>query len=89
MASQPTGIRVLAFAAAPAMGDGAPAEGEASTEDCRDEADDEVKHFAWGVSDDAPTEDDRDDTDDEVEHFVSGGLEKTPKEIEIAACIPW
>jgi hypothetical protein len=65
MASQPTGIRVLAFAAAPAMGDGAPAEGDASTED------------------------DRDDADDEVEDFVWGGSEKTPKKIEIAACMLW
>jgi hypothetical protein len=79
MASQPTGIRVLAFAAAPAMGDGAPAEGDAPTEDDRDDTDDEVEHFVMGGSDDAHTEDDRDDADDEVEHFVSGGLEKTPK----------
>jgi hypothetical protein len=87
MAFQPTGIRVLAFAAAPAMGDGAPAEGDAPTEDDRDDTDDEVQHFVWGGSDDAPTGDDRDDAEDEVEHFVSGGLEKTPKKIEIAACV--
>ena len=31
--------------AAPVMGDGAPAEGDAPTEDGRDEADDEVKDF--------------------------------------------
>jgi hypothetical protein len=79
MASQLSGIRVLAFAAAPAMGDGAPAEGDAPTEDDRDDTDDEVKHFVWGGSDDAPTDNDRGDADDEVEHFVSGGLKKTPK----------
>jgi hypothetical protein len=62
------------------MGDGAPAEGDASTEDDRDEADDEVKHFVWGGSDDAPTEDDRDDTNDEVEHFVWGGSDDAPTE---------
>ena len=71
------------------MGDRAPAEGDAPMENDRDDTDDEVEHFVWGGSDDAPTEDDRDDADDEVEHFVSGGLEKTPKKIEIAACIPW
>jgi hypothetical protein len=53
MASQPTGIHVLAFAAAPAMGDGAPAEGDAPTKDDRDDSDDEVEHFVWGGSDDA------------------------------------
>ena len=53
MASQSTGISVLAFAAAPVMGNGAPVEGDASTGDGRDEADDEVKHFVWGGSDDA------------------------------------
>jgi hypothetical protein len=78
MASQPTGIRVLAFTAAPAMGDGAPAEGDASTEDDRDEAGDEIKHFVWGGLVDTPTEDDRDDTDDEVEHFVWGGSDDAP-----------
>ena len=61
------------------MGDRAPAEGDAPTDDDRDDTDDEVEHFVWGGSGDAPTEDDRDDADDEVEHFVSGGLEKTPK----------
>jgi hypothetical protein len=34
--------------AAPVMGDGAPAEGDAQTEDGRDEEDDEVEDFAWG-----------------------------------------
>ena len=48
MASQPTGIRVLAFAAAPAMGDGAPAEGDAPTKDDRDDTDVEVQHFVSG-----------------------------------------
>ena len=89
MASQPTGIRVLAFAAELAMGDSAPAEGDASTEDNRDEADDEVKDFVWGGPDDAPKENDCDDADEEVEDFVCGASEKTPKKIEIAACIPW
>jgi hypothetical protein len=89
MASQLTGISVLAFAAAPVMGDGAPGEGDAPTEDDLDEADDDVEDFVWGGSGDAPTEDDRDDADDEVEDFVWGGSEKTPKKIEIAACIPW
>jgi hypothetical protein len=79
MASQPTGISVLAFAAAPVIGDGAPAEGDALTEDDRDEEDDEVEDFVWGGSDDAPMEDDRDDAGDEVENFVWGGLEKTPQ----------
>jgi hypothetical protein len=51
--------------AAPVMGDGAPAEGDAQTEDYRDEADDEVEDFVWS------------------------GLEKTPKKIAIATCIPW
>ena len=51
--------------AAPVMGNGAPAEGDAQTEDYRDEADDEVDDFVWG------------------------GLEKTPKKIAIATCIPW
>jgi hypothetical protein len=45
MASQPTGISVLAFAAAPVMGDGAPVEGGASTEDDRDEAEGEIEDF--------------------------------------------
>jgi hypothetical protein len=49
------------------------------TGDDRNEADDEVKDFVWGGSDDAPTEDDRDDADDEVEDFVWGGSEKTPQ----------
>jgi hypothetical protein len=89
MASEPTGISALAFTAAPVMGDGALAEGDAPTDDNRDEADDEVEDLVWGGSDDAPTEDDRDDADDEVEDFVWGGSEKTPKKIEIAACIPW
>jgi hypothetical protein len=75
--------------AAPVMGDGAPAEGDAPTEDGRDEKDDEVEDFVWGGSDDAPTEDDRDEADDEVEDFVRGGSEKAPKKIAIAACIPW
>jgi len=79
MASQPTGICVLAFAAAPVMSDGAPAKGDALTEDDRDEADDEVEDFVWGGLDDAPTEDDRDDASDEVGDFVWGGSEKTPK----------
>jgi hypothetical protein len=79
MASQPTGINALAFAVAPVMGVRAPAESDASTEDNRDEADDEAEDFVWGGSDDAPTENDRDDADDEVEDFVWGSSEKTPK----------
>jgi hypothetical protein len=89
MASQSTGISVLAFAAAPVMGNGAPVEGDASTGDGRDEADDEVEDFVWGGSDDAPTEDNRDNAGDEVDDFVWGGSEKTPTKIEMAACIPW
>jgi hypothetical protein len=49
VASQPTGISVLAFAAAPVMGDGAPAEGDAPTEDDRDEADEKIK-ISFGVA---------------------------------------
>ena len=79
MASQPSGISVLAFAAAPAIGDGAPAEGGASTEDDRDEADDKVEDFVGGGSDGAPKEDGRVDADDLIEDFVWGGSEKTPK----------
>jgi hypothetical protein len=71
------------------MGDGSPAEVDASTEDDRDEADDEVEDFVWGGSDDAPTEDNRDNAGDEVDDFVWGGSEKTPTKIEMAACIPW
>jgi hypothetical protein len=74
--------------AAPVMSDSALAEGDAPTEDDRDEAGDEVEDFVWGGSDDAPTEDDRDEADDEVEDLVWGGSEKTPKKIAIAACIP-
>jgi hypothetical protein len=36
--------------AAPVMGDGAPAKGDAPTEDDRDEAEDEVEDFVWGGS---------------------------------------
>jgi hypothetical protein len=56
--------------AAPVMGDGAPVQGDAPTEDARDEEDDEVEDFVWGGSNDAPTEDDRDEAGDEVEDFV-------------------
>jgi hypothetical protein len=69
-------------------GNGAPAEGDTPTENDRDEADNEVEDFVWGGLGDAPTEDDRSDADDEVEDFVWGGSEKTPKKIEIAACMP-
>jgi hypothetical protein len=65
--------------AAPVMGDSAPAEGDAPTEDDRDAADDEVEDFVWGGSDDAPTEDNSDEADDEVEDLVWGSSEKTPK----------
>jgi hypothetical protein len=75
--------------AEPVMGDSAPAEDDALTEDDRDETNDEVEDFVWGGSDDAPTEDDRDEADDEAEDLVWGGSEKTPKKIAIAACIPW
>jgi len=60
------------------MGDSAPAEGGASTEDGRDEADDGVRDVVWGGSDDAPTEDNRNDADDEVEDFVWGGSDDAP-----------
>jgi hypothetical protein len=62
--------------AAPVMGNGAPAEGDAPTED---EGDDGVEDFVWGGSDDAPTEDVRDEAYDEVEDFVRSGSEKTKK----------
>ena len=61
------------------MSDGAPAKGDALTEDDRDEADDEVEDFVRGGSNDAPTEDDCDEAEDEVEDFVWGGSEKKPK----------
>jgi hypothetical protein len=65
--------------AEPVMSDGAPAEGNAKTEDDRDEADDEVKDFVWGGSDDAPTEDDRDEAGDEAEHSLGWFGENTKK----------
>ena len=40
--------------APPVMGVGAPAEGDAPTEDGRDEEDDEVEDFVWGSSEKTP-----------------------------------